>query len=143
MAAFKAHATFGFWMGAMVNAAEGLERKAMGQLGRITNLADLPDEDDLKAMVKKAVALAEQGVKAMRPGRQPKPAPLMPEDFAAALKARRGASAKFDRLIPYARRDYIEWVIDAKRAETRARRIAQAVGWIAEGKARNWKYEQG
>lgn len=142
MAAFKAHATFGFWKGALVTATEGLERRAMGQFGRITSLADLPDDAAIRAMVRKAVTLAEQGVKAARPTKHPKPDLAMPEDFKAALDARPSAADQFEALAPSARRDYIEWVTQAKRPETRARRIAEAVEWIAEGKKRHWKYER-
>ena len=142
MAAFKAHASFGFWKGALVTATEGLERKAMGQFGRITSLADLPDDAAIRAMVRKAVALAEQGVKAARPNKHPKAELAVPEDFKAALNASAPASDRFEEFSPSARRDYLEWVTESKRPETRARRIAQAVEWIAEGKKRHWKYER-
>lgn len=142
MAAFKAHASFGFWKGALVTATEDLERRAMGQFGRITSLADLPDDAALRSMVRKAVALAEQGVKAARPTKHPKPELAMPEDFRAVLDARPVASDCFEAFSPSAQREYLEWVTEAKRPETRARRIAQAVEWIAEGKKRNWQYER-
>ena len=142
MAAFKAHATFGFWKGALVAVTEGLEKKAMGQFGRLTSLADLPDDATIKAMVGKAVALAEQGVKVVRPQKHPKPDLASPDDLQAALEARAGAAAQFAAFSPSAQREYLEWVTEAKRPETRAQRIAQAAEWIAEGKKRNWKYER-
>jgi len=142
MAAFKAHATFGFWKGALVTATEELERKAMGQFGRITSLADLPDEAAIRAMVKKAISLAEQGVQAARPKKAPKPKLDVPEDFRAALDASPAAAAQFEAFSSSARRDYLDWFAEAKRPETRAKRIAQAVEWIAEGKKRHWKYER-
>ena len=142
MAAFKAHATFGFWKGALISATEGLERKAMGQFGRITSLADLPDDATLKEMVRKAVALAEQGVKVARPKKHPKSALEIPEDLREALHAHPPAADQFEAFSPSARRDYLEWVTEAKRPETRAKRIAQAAEWIAEGKKRHWKYER-
>jgi uncharacterized protein YdeI (YjbR/CyaY-like superfamily) len=142
MAAFKAHATFGFWKGALVAATEGLERKAMGQFGRLTSLADLPDEATIKAMVRKAVSLTEQGVKAVRPKKRPNLELDMPEDLQKALDANPAASRHFSEFSPAARREYVEWVGDAKRPETRARRVAEAMEWIAEGKKRHWKYER-
>ena len=142
MAAFKAHASFGFWKGALVTAPEELARKAMGQFGRITSLADLPDEASLKAMVRKAVALAEQGVSAARPKKHSKPDITTPADFQAALDDRPPATEKFEAFSPSSRREYLEWIADAKRPDTRARRIAQAAEWISEGKSRNWKYER-
>ena len=142
MAAFKAHATFGFWKGALVAATEGLEKKAMGQFGRLTSLADLPDDATIKAMVGKAVALAEQGARVVRPKKHPKPDLAMPDDLQDALKAKAGAGEQFAAFSLSAHREYLEWIMEAKRPDTRAKRVAEAVEWIAEGKKRNWKYER-
>jgi len=142
MAAFKAHATFGFWKGALVAATEGLEKKAMGQFGRLTSLADLPDDATIKALVGKAVALAEQGASAVRPKKHPKPELAMPDDLQAALEAKAGADEQFASFSSSAQREYLEWIIEAKRPKTRAKRVAEAAEWIAEGKKRNWKYER-
>ena len=142
MAAFKAHATFGFWKGALVAATEGLEKKAMDQFGRLTSLADLPDDATIKAMVGKAVALAEQGARVVRPKKHPKPDLAMPDDLQDALKAKAGAGEQFAAFSLSAQREYLEWIMEAKRPDTRAKRVAEAVEWIAEGKKRNWKYER-
>jgi uncharacterized protein YdeI (YjbR/CyaY-like superfamily) len=142
MAAFKAHATFGFWKGALVAATEGLEKRAMGQFGRLTSLADLPDEATIKALVGKAVALAEQGAKVVRPKKHPKAELAMPDDLQAALEAKAGAAAHFAAFSPSAQREYLEWVTEARRPETRAKRVAEAAEWISESKKRNWKYER-
>jgi uncharacterized protein YdeI (YjbR/CyaY-like superfamily) len=141
MAAFKEHATFGFWRGSEV--LGDCERKldAMGQFGRLRSLADLPEPDMLKALIEKAMALTDTGVKPVR-NRAPKGDFSVPEDLATALRSNKAASATFDAFPPSCRREYVEWVTEAKRPETRARRIAQAVEWIAEGKRRNWKYEK-
>ena len=141
MAAFKAHATFGFWRSSEVTGTAGPE-SGMGQFGKLTSIADLPDDALLTAMVQKAAALIDSGTKALRPVKHPKPELAMPEDFAAALAANSAAQTAYDAFPPGAQREYLEWVIEAKRAETRASRIAQAVEWIAEGKKRNWKYEK-
>jgi uncharacterized protein YdeI (YjbR/CyaY-like superfamily) len=140
MAAFKAHATLGFWNGRQLD--DGFERKdgAMGQFGRLTRIADLPDKEALVALVKKAVALCAQPVP-RRPRPKAKPAGKVPEDLRLALDATPAATRAFDCFSPSAKREYIEWVTEAKRPETRTKRIAQAVEWIAEGKKRNWKYE--
>jgi uncharacterized protein YdeI (YjbR/CyaY-like superfamily) len=140
MAAFKEHAVFGFWRSREVTEAEG--GNAMGQFGRLATVADLPDEATLDEMIRKAAALVDSGIKAPRPVKHPKPELAMPGDFAAALTANAAAQASFDGFAPSARRDYLEWVIEAKRPETRAKRIAQAVEWLAEGKKRHWKYEK-
>ncbi|HEX8193769.1 MAG TPA: YdeI/OmpD-associated family protein [Allosphingosinicella sp.] len=141
MAAFKAHATFGFRNAAAVVGETGAEREAMGQFGRLRSTADLPPPDALAAMIRKAMAEADGGAKPARPAKQPKPPLETPLDLAAALDAAPAARAAFDAFPPGCRREYVEWIVEAKRPETRAKRIAQAAAWIAEGKRRNWKYE--
>ena len=141
MAAFKAHAVFGFWQGREV-AGETEKPSAMGQFGRLTSPADLPPPAELDALIAKAAALIDTGAKTPRAVKQPKPEIAMPDDFAAALSASASARASFDGFPPSARRDYLEWVTEAKQPATRAKRIAQAVEWLAEGKRRNWKYEK-
>ena len=141
MAAFKAHATFGFWRAKDVVGETGAERDAMGQFGRLTSRDDLPPADVLSSLIRKAMAVADSGEKRPRPVKHPKPELETPEDLGEALDGNEAARATFDGLSPSARRDYVEWVVSAKRPETRASRIAQAVEWMAEGKKRHWKYE--
>lgn len=143
MAAFKEHATFGFWHG---EAVEGTERKpgAMGSFGRLTSIADLPAEAALAKMFAKSKALIDAGVKPPHMdgrGKHPKPAIEMTPPFQKALDAAPAAKAAYESFAPSAQREYLEWIIDAKRDETRDKRIAQAVEWLAEGKKRHWKYE--
>jgi uncharacterized protein YdeI (YjbR/CyaY-like superfamily) len=135
MAAFKAHC-------ALTVHGEDRPGDAMGQYGRVRTVADLPSAADFAASLRAAVARIEARGTAMRTGpRAPKPEIAMPDDFAAALAASKPAEAAFERFAPSHRREYLEWVTEAKRPETRAKRIAQAVEWIGEGKKRNWKYE--
>jgi uncharacterized protein YdeI (YjbR/CyaY-like superfamily) len=147
MAAFKAHASFGFWKHALVvgEAAkgEGVERVGMGSFGRLETVRDLPPKKQLVAYVKKAAALNAQGAKATAPARKaaaPKPAPVPTPEFAAALRGNKAAAATFKAFPPSHQREYVEWIAEAKREDTRDRRITQAVEWLAEGKQRNWKY---
>jgi len=141
MAAFKAHASIGFWQGEAVTGASE-RREGMGELGKLATLQDLPPKAELKAMLKKAQALIDQGVKPQRQARQaPRPVPDLPPAFAQALRVQPAALAFFEGLPPGHRREYIDWIAEAKRDETREKRIAQAVEWLGEGKRRNWKYE--
>lgn len=140
MAAFKAHATLGFWRGSEI-VQTAVAEKAMGQFGRLTSVDDLPAADALQALIRQAASLAEKGP-APRPKSASKPELGVPEDFATALAEQPAAVACFESFSPSCRREYLEWVIEAKRPETRSRRIAQAVEWIAEGKRRHWKYEK-
>jgi len=139
MASFKGHATFGFWRDEEVTGAARKEG-AMGSFGRLASLADLPDDKALAAMIAKAVALAGEG-KPKRAKAAAKPALDLPADLGAALKANGAAQGHWDAFSPGKRRDYIEWVLEAKREETRVKRIETIVAQVAEGKDRNWKYK--
>ena len=143
MAAFKQHATFGLWQGAMIVGDDGVRRDdAMGQFGRLTRVSDLPGKREFSGYIRQAMTLIEEGVK--RPvASTPKPPLEAPDDLVAALRRNAKARATFEAFPPSCRRDYIEWITEAKREETRARRLAQTVEWLAEGKRRNWKYESG
>lgn len=142
MAAFKAHATFGFWRGAEVTGETGRAQDAMGQFGRMTTLADLPDDASLGRLIGRATDLIDSGASAPRTLKHPRPELVVPPALAAALEDAPEAARAFAALSPSHKRDYVEWIAEAKRDETRARRITQAIAWLAEGKRRNWKYEQ-
>jgi uncharacterized protein YdeI (YjbR/CyaY-like superfamily) len=143
MAAFKQHATFGFWRGSLVVGPSATAQKAMGQFGRIARLADLPPRTTIVRFVKKAAALNEAGVKpARKKTRVVKKAVAAPADLRAALQKNASARKTFDAFSPSHRREYVEWIVGAKREETRQRRVATAVAWMAEGKAQNWRYQR-
>lgn len=143
MAAHKAHASFGFWKGNLVVGDADRGAEGMGQLGRITALKDLPPKRTLQQWIRTAMALNESGEKAPRPPkREAKPLPAMPDELSAALALRRHLKARthWDAFPPSHRREYLEWILDAKTAPTRERRVAQTLEWVADGKGRNWKY---
>jgi uncharacterized protein YdeI (YjbR/CyaY-like superfamily) len=141
-AAFKAHLAFGFWGPEMkkVLARDGVEKDGRGLLGRITSRQDLPGDRVLAGYVKAAQKLHDAGTPA-RAKAKPRPALPVPADLAAALQRNRAATATWAKFSPSARRDYVEWIVEAKRPETRARRLATTLDWVAAGKKRNWKYE--
>ena len=150
MAAFKQHASFGFWEHALVvgeggqaDAAPGDDRPrdGMGSYGKLASLKELPPKKTLLAHIRKAMQLNEDGVKAPARKSAPKPPPEAPADLVTALKKNKAAQAAYDAFPPGCKREYVEWIVEAKREETRAKRLAQAVEWMAEGKRRNWKYE--
>jgi hypothetical protein len=144
MASFKAHCAFGFWKGSLL--ADGLvaakSSEAMGQFGRITSLADLPPSRQLVAVVRKAAALNDQGVKVVRRKATPKGPPVLPEDFRRLLRGRKKAFEAFAAFSPSHQREYLDWFSEARTAATRERRMATAIEWISQGKGRNWKYEK-
>ena len=142
MAAFKEHCVFGFWKGSLIvdpQTAGG--EKAAGQFGRITKVADLPPKKVIAGYVKEAMRLNEEGVKAparMKP-KTTKPL-VIPDALAAALRKNRKARETFDAFSPSHKREYAEWIAEAKGDDTRRRRVDTAIEWMAEGKPRNWKY---
>jgi len=139
MAAFKAHCTFGFWDREAL--PTGKQGTAMGQYGRIESLDDLPDAATFEAQVRDAAARIDSGVKPARAAKAPKPEAHVPAELAEALAGDAKASATFEGFPPGQRREYCEWIAEAKRPETRLKRAADAVEWLREGKRRNWKYE--
>jgi hypothetical protein len=151
MASFKQHCAFGFWKAAILFAEERKNSDRPSSWGapgkdplpaKIISLDDLPSDATFLALIKKAVKLNDEGVKIPAKKTDTKKALKMLPDFAAALKKTKGATANFDAFSPSCQREYIEWIAEAKKDETRQKRIATAVEWIAEGKHRNWKYQK-
>lgn len=143
-AAFKAHATLGFWhqdMEKILTKEIGKTYDAMGMLGRLTSVDDLPDDKTLLRYFKTAISLYDNGVPS-KPKSQPKPPPKTPADLQSALKKNPPAALAWKKFPPSHRREYIEWITEAKRPETRTNRLATTLVWLKEGKSRNWKYEK-
>ena len=139
MASFKAHATFGFWNDTMLQEDEK-NRSAMGQFGRLTSVDDLPPRDALIELTRRSMALIDSGAKVERQ-RTPKAELSVPQDLQAAIEGSPAAKATWDAFPPSCKREYVEWVTEAKRDETRAKRLAQIIAQLEEGKKRHWKYE--
>lgn len=139
MAAFKAYCTFGFWHPLMRGEDEGT---VMHQFGRMSGINDLPPEAAFAKQMRRAIEIEEKKLKAPAKKRRTKPPMTVPEDFLKALDRNTKASAAFEAFSPSHRREYVEWIIEAKRPETRERRLATALEWLAEGKPRNWKHER-
>lgn len=142
MAAFREHCVFGFWKGSLiVDPKTTGGEKAAGQFGRITMVADLPPKKVIAGYVKEAMRLNEEGVKAPARMKPKKPRELVvPDALAAALKKNGKARETFDAFSPSHKREYAEWVAEAKGEDTRRRRVETAIAWMSEGKPRNWKY---
>ena len=150
MSAFNEHWSFGFWgeeIAAVLREANLLQPDAMGSLGRLTRVEDLPAHKQMLSLLRQAAALVDSGqytspiAARNKVVKAPAAAIEAPPEFTKALKANRKASAAFAAFSPSCKREYVEWIADAKRAETRDKRIATAIDWISEGKQRNWKYQ--
>ena len=140
MASFKSHCVFGFWKGDFV-LERAADREAMGHLGRILSLGELPPERKLKFYVRKAAAWNDADVTIPKArSASEKKTLVIPPDLAAALEKNAKAGETFGRFSRSQRREYVEWVAEAQSEATRAQRIATALEWLAAGKLRNWKY---
>jgi len=149
ISAFKEHCSCGFGgaeMGRVLMADGVVQVGGLGSLGRVTSVKDLPADKAMLGYIRQAAKFIDAGLGdnritvARRVVKAPKTAVETPAEFAAALKKNKAAGKVFGAFSPSCKREYVEWIVDAKREETRERRIAQAVEWIAEGKQRNWKY---
>jgi uncharacterized protein YdeI (YjbR/CyaY-like superfamily) len=150
MSAFSEHCSLGFWgeeIAAVLREANLLQPDAMGSLGRLTRVEDLPANKQMHSLLRQAVTFIDSGqytspiAARHKVVKAPKAAVEAPPEFTKALKANKKASAAFAAFSPSCKREYVEWIADAKRAETRDKRIATAIDWIGEGKQRNWKYQ--
>ena len=149
MAAFKQHCAGGFWKHKLINDPKGFldagknnGGQAMGNLGCMKTLKDLPPDKAMLDFLKQAVKLNDEGIKIVKKKPAPKKELPVPKDLAALLNKNKKAKMIFDEFAPSHRREYIMWIEEAKTDETRSKRVATTVEWCAEGKSRNWKYER-
>ena len=147
MAAFKAHCSFGFWKASLMPDPDGLfentGKVGMGHLGKLESMKDLPKDAVLKKYLKEGMNLNDAGIKVARPKptAKEKQALTVPEYFTKALTKNKKAEKVFQAFSYSHKKEYVQWMEEAKTAATRDKRMAQAIEWIAEGKGRNWKYE--
>lgn len=148
MASFKQHCAFGFWLGSQLKdpykvlSAVG-EKTAMGHFGQIRSINDLPSNKIIAEYIKEAMELNEKGVKVKKTLKAASAIPIeVPGYFSDELKKNKTASANFEKLSPSHKKEYLQWITEAKTEATRNKRMATAIDWIAEGKGRNWKYER-
>lgn len=147
MAAFKQHCSFGFWKGALMKDSQGLLKNVgetgMGHFEKITSLKDLPPDKILVAYIKEAMKLNDEGIKLPAKPKSPvKKDVNPPPELLAALKKNKAAQKAYDAFSPSHKREYIEWITEAKTEATRHKRLGQAIEMMAEGKSRHWKYER-
>jgi uncharacterized protein YdeI (YjbR/CyaY-like superfamily) len=135
--AFKIHCALIFWKGKLIFGKGGQREK----FRRLTSLADLPGDKILTGYIKQAVGLNEAGVKTSRTKPKPKKKVAVPDYFLAALKKNKKALITFANFSPSCKAEYVEWLAEASREETRVKRLQTAIQWLAAGKSRNWKYQ--
>lgn len=143
-AAFKQHCTFGFWRAALMKDKmlmnNAKSEVAMGHLGRITTLNDLPDDKKIKAYIKEAMKLNKDGIKIIKTKPSAVQELIIPDELARQLKKNVKCLKIFENFSITNKRDYVDWISEAKTEATKNKRIQQSLEWISEGKPRNWKY---
>ncbi|HYF32774.1 MAG TPA: YdeI/OmpD-associated family protein [Chitinophagaceae bacterium] len=144
MAAFKQHCSFGFWKATLMKDDKELLNRVgktdMGHFDKITTLKDLPSDKILTAYIKEAMRLNEEDIKVVKPKTAAPKVLEAPADLIAALRRNKAAQKTFDAFSPSNKKEYIEWILDAKTDATREKRLETAIEWMAEGKIRHWKY---
>ncbi|WP_205409962.1 YdeI/OmpD-associated family protein [Flavihumibacter solisilvae] len=144
MAAFKGHCVMGFWKASLMKDPMLMDNAAsetsMGHLGRITSLKDLPQDKKLVAFIKEAMELNDKGIKVAKKPAAEKKELEIPEELLSALKKNRKARETFEAFSYSHKKEYVEWIAEAKTEPTREKRLIQTIEWLGEGKSRNWKF---
>jgi len=148
-ASFSQHAVFGFWKYKLIKDPKGYLQEirnkggdAMGNLGRITDISDLPPDKVIIDFVKQAKTLNDEGIKVPARPQKPKAELVIPEYFMRALRSNKKALAVWEKASYSFKKEYLMWITEAKTEATREKRIETMLEWMAEGKGRNWKYER-
>ena len=142
IAAFKQHCTFMFWKQSLMETdAFPKNKTAMGSFGRITSLKDLPPDKVMIGLIHQAIELNEKGVKVQKKPPTTKKDLVVPDELTKVLSKNKKAKTVFDNFSYSQKKEYVEWIADAKTEPTRNKRLATTVEWLSEGKRRNWKYE--
>jgi len=143
MAGFKEHCAFNFWKQSLLDqTAFPAEKTAMGSFGRIKSLDDLPDAKTMKKLIGDAMKLNDDGIKVAKPKPTGEKKELVVPDVLLEALATNDAAADTFNNFPYSKKkDYVEWITEAKTDATREKRLATTIEWLAEGKSRHWKYQ--
>ena len=143
-AAFKQHCTFGFWKASLMKdpvlMLNAKSENAMGHLGRIASLKDLPSDKKIIGYIKEAMKLNEDGVKVVKAKPIKESGSIIPADVLSSIKKNKKTFITFSAFSASNKKDYIDWITEAKTEVTKEKRLTQAIEWMAEGKPRNWKY---
>lgn len=140
MAAHKAHCSFGFWLAPIMDDPDDiLTTEGMGNLGKIQRMADLPSDKVLTKYIRQAMRLTEEGKTIPRAQGSAKDLDI-PIYLTQALNGNKAALETFENFSYSNKKDYVEWLTEAKTEATREKRLATTLEWLAEGKVRNWKY---
>ncbi len=144
MASFKAHCTLGFWKASLMKDPYQIFNEkdtAMGSVGRIEKLEDLPSDKILTEYILEALRIDESGVK-LKKVTTPKAEIPIPPYFVEELNQNPKAKQTFENFSPSHKREYLEWITTAKTEATKLKRMVTTIEWLTEGKSLNWKYQR-
>jgi uncharacterized protein YdeI (YjbR/CyaY-like superfamily) len=146
MASFKAHCNFSFWKGKELHDESGIllpvGNTDMMSFEKIKSINDMPNDEIIKKLIIQAIELNKEN-KTKTPNKPKTSKELeVPEFILNALKASASAEKTFHNFSYSHKKEYVEWIYEAKKEETKIKRIETMIEWLAEGKSRNWKYEK-
>jgi uncharacterized protein YdeI (YjbR/CyaY-like superfamily) len=114
---------------------------AMGNFGQLKSMNDLPPDRIILGYIRQAVKLNSKAIKVPRRTRRTeKKALKVPKYFKDALVKNRMALKTFESFSYTNKKDYVDWMTEAKTEETRIKRLVNSIDWLSQGKIRNWKY---
>jgi len=143
MGSFKEHCALGFWKQSLLEQdAFPAEKTAMGSFGRIASIKDLPSDKVMIGLIRQAVELNEKGIKVAKKPAAAKTELVVPDDLIQALSKNKVAKTAFEKFSYSHKKEYVQWIEEAKTEPTRNKRLATTVEWLTEGKSKNWKYEK-
>jgi uncharacterized protein YdeI (YjbR/CyaY-like superfamily) len=121
--------------------------ESAGSIGKLTTLADIPDDDILIWYIRQAMAQKETVKKIVPTAKKVKAPTLLssaiyiPDYLAELFDKTPEAGQYFDQFSPSQKKEYITWFEDAKTEATRQKRLTEGLEWISQGKTRHWKYK--
>ncbi|RYG11121.1 MAG: hypothetical protein EOO07_21105 [Chitinophagaceae bacterium] len=146
VASYKSHCSFTFLKAELMNDPRLKESKQLKPiqrfLGKITKPADLPTDEEFITLLVEAMILNEKGIKVVTQKSDTPKVYELPDYFAEKFETNPKAKQIFESKSASFRKDYIIWITEAKTDATRQKRMEEALEWIADGKARFWKYEK-
>jgi len=147
IAAFKAHCAIGFWKALLLeefsNTLQLEERTAMGHFGKIGGIDEMPSDEILIPIIVEAWRLNEENVKLPAKNKVVKEIDdSVPEELKIALSKAPQAQFNFEKFSPSHKREYSNWIREAKTETTKLKRINTAIEQLNEGKSKDWKYQK-
>jgi uncharacterized protein YdeI (YjbR/CyaY-like superfamily) len=146
MASFKKHCSFGFWLGAEMEDPENILNKVgntnMGNFGKIINHNSLPDDNIIIKYIHEAMKLSESGTKKKTSKIKDKKSLEIPVYIIEFIEKYPKAKVVFNNFSNSCKKEYVQWIEEAKQVSTKLKRLEKAVSMMEEGKEFNWQYKK-